>query len=400
MTLCSVALLLALHAADDAPWAPGGPSRPEDLVISLATIGPGDEVASMGGHSALAVVDLKLDQGRLYNFGVVDFSTDLMLRFVLGQLDFHADEAAIRQTYDAYRALNRDVRVQQLAFTPEQALAAANALATGVLPQNRTYRYQHFDDNCATRPRDVIDRALSGALSRATSGPARASLRDHARRYTQAFPVISVWLDLMQNDSIDRPITQRDEAFSPDELERQLDALVLDGHPFVKQRTTLFESTRPKTPLATPRWEVVLALLSLLFGGAAIALARNESPRARKLLGGLLAFIGVAWGTSGLLLFVLAFFTNQRVAHHNENLLFINPLTLALLPLGVLLFRGHPRAAPLLKWVTLLLAVGALLGVALKVLPAFDQQNANIIALVLPFSLACAVALRLRPASR
>src|SRR4051812_24633719 len=79
VTLCSATLFLALHAAAAPPWAPGGPSRGEDLVISLATIGPGDEVASMGGHAALAVVDTRLEQGRLYNFGVVEFSPDLML---------------------------------------------------------------------------------------------------------------------------------------------------------------------------------------------------------------------------------------------------------------------------------------------------------------------------------
>src|SRR5688572_27807989 len=75
LTLSSAALLLALHIGP-APWAPGGPSRAEDLVISLATIGPGDGVEAMGGHAALAIVDTRLEQGRLYNFGVVEFSPD------------------------------------------------------------------------------------------------------------------------------------------------------------------------------------------------------------------------------------------------------------------------------------------------------------------------------------
>ena len=399
--LCTAALLLALQADGPPPWSPGGPSRGEDLVISVATIGPGDGLAYMGGHSALAVVDKRLEQGRLYNFGVIEFSPDLMMSFVLGKLDFHADEASIIATYDAYRALDRDVRVQVLDLTPAQALHAANALAVGVLPQNRTYRYHHFDDNCATRPRDIVDRALGGALSRDNTGPARMSLRDHARRYTQVRPILSVWLDYMQNDSVDRPITRRDEAFLPDELERQLDALVVDGKPVVKQRSTIYRSQNdPPTPNEVPRWTAWFAIGSLLAGAAVVALRRSRKPWARKTLGGLLALVGLVFGTSGLLLFVLGTFTEHLITHRNENLFFANPVTLALLPLGLMLFKDHRAAPSALKWVTLALAVSSVLGVALKVLPMLDQQNWNIIALTVPFTVATALAFAMRSPGR
>lgn len=394
--LCSAALLLALHA-DGPPWAPGGPSRGEDLVISLATIGPGDGLAYMGGHSALAVVDTRLEQGRLYNFGVIEFSPDLMVNLVLGRLDFHADEASIVATYDAYRALDRDVRVQVLDLTPQQALHAANALAVGVLPANRTYRYHHFDDNCSTRPRDIIDRALDGALSRDTTGPARMSLRDHARRCTRVRPVLSLWLDYMQNDSVDRPIIRRDEAFLPDELEKQLDALVVDGKPVVKQRTTIYQSkNNPPAPPDVPSWTAWLAFVSLVAGAVVLALRLSPKPWARKALGGLLALVGLVWGACGLLLLVLGTFTEHLIMHRNENLFFINPVTLVLLPLGLMLFKDHRAAASSLRWVTLALAASSVLGVALKVLPMFDQQNWNIIALAVPFTIATAAAFRMR----
>ncbi len=379
------------------PWAPGGASRPEDLAITLATMGPGDGVAYMGGHSALGVIDTKRMEGRLYNFGVVEFSPDLMWNFVLGRLDFYADEAAIESTYDVYRALDRDVRVQVLNLSPEQSLKLANALAVGVLPENRTFRYHHFDDNCSTRPRDLIDRAFGGALSRDNQGPARMSLREHSRRYTRVFPFLSVWLDYMQNDSVDRPIKRYDEAFLPDELERQLDNLVVDGQSAVKKKTTLYQSkTNPPPPNDSPRWSAWLACFSLLAGAAVLVLSRSRKAAARKALGVFFALVGLVWGGSGLLLFMLGFFTEHLITHGNENLLFASPLTLLLLPLGVLLYRNHPRALKGLEWVTLALAGLALIGVAAKVLPRFDQQNGNVIALVLPLSLACAVAFRLR----
>lgn len=392
MSPCAAVLLSVLHAGL-APWAEGGPSRGEDLVVSLAIFGPGDDVSAMGGHVALAVVDTRLEQGRLYNFGVVEFSPDLMLSFVLGKLDFHADEASILGTYQQYQALDRDVRVLVLNLPPPRALEAARALATGVLPENRTYRYHHFDDNCATRPRDILDRALGGALARAGAGPARMSLRDHARRYTRVRPLLSVWLDYMQNDSVDRPVRVYDEAFLPDELERQLEALVVDGQPVVKQRSVLYTSqANPPAPPETPRWGPWLLLGSLLCGAAVLALSRRTAAWARKARGAWLAGVGVGLGTSGLLLFVLGTFTEHLITHHNENLFYVSPLTLALLPVGLMTFRGHPRAAPAAKWVTAALAAVALVGLALKLWPAFDQQNWNIIALTVPATLLTALA--------
>ncbi|MBL8954271.1 MAG: DUF4105 domain-containing protein [Myxococcaceae bacterium] len=396
--LCAAAVLLVLQQPWPAPpWVAGGTSRAEDLAITLATLGPGDGVAYMGGHSALGVIDTKLMEGRLYNFGVVEFSPDLMLSFVLGRLDFYADEAAIEQTYDVYRSMDRDVRVQVLNLSPAQALKLANALATGVLPENRTFRYHHFDDNCSTRPRDLIDRVLGGALSRANGAPARMSLREHSRRYTYIFPFLSVWLDYLQNDSVDRKITRYDEGFLPDELERQLDELTVDGQPVVKQKTVLYTSkSNAVRPRESPQWAGWLGVISALAGAAVLLLSRSRKPSARKTLGLVFVVVGLVWGGSGLLLFMLGYFTEHLITHGNENLFFASPLTLALLPLGVMLFRGHPRAVAGLKWVTLGLAALALVGVAVKLLPAFDQANGNVIALALPLTLASAIAFTVR----
>jgi hypothetical protein len=162
-------VLLALPPA--AAWAPGGRSQPEDLVITVTTFGPTAEIPSLWGHTALVVVDKKLELGRLYNYGAFDFSPAFPVRFLAGRLEFHVEEAGIMGVYADAREQDRSITAQELNLTPEQALRIANALAVNVLPENSRYLYHHFDDNCSTRPRDLIDRALDGALSRATSGP-------------------------------------------------------------------------------------------------------------------------------------------------------------------------------------------------------------------------------------
>lgn len=393
MSLPLAALLLSLQISP-APWSSGGPSRPEDLVISVVTFGPGSDLPSWWGHTALVVEDRGMQQSRLYNYGMFDFSTGFVHKFVQGRLEFWVGEASVRGTYEMYKELDRDVRIQQLDLTPAQAQQAAQALAANVLPQNREYLYHHYNDNCSTRPRDIIDLALGGELKRVTSQKSRMSLREHTRRYSQVFPPMSLVLDYLQNDELDRPITQQEESFLPDELERQLDLLKVDGHPVVKQKIIAYQSKgRPAVPEVPPNWVPWLALISILSGAFVVALRRKLPARgARIALGLFLTFEGLVWGSLGVFLFIVGAWTNHQVAHRNENLFLVNPITFALVILGPMLVKGSPRALEGLKWVSLALAATAVLGVGLKVLPMFDQQNWNLICLVLPLSLATAFA--------
>ncbi len=388
MTVPLAALCGALLSISQAPWAPGGTSRAEDLVVSVVTFGPGDDLPSWWGHTALVIEDRRLQHARLYNYGMFDFSTGFVHKFVQGRLEFWVGEASVIGTYDLYKSLDRDVRIQVLDLNPEQALLAAQLLANNVRPENREYLYHHYNDNCSTRPRDIIDLAVAGALKRATSVKSRMSLREHTRRYSEVFPPMSLVLDYLQNDELDRPITQQEESFLPDELERQLDALTVEGRPVVKEKLFHYRSVgRKPVPEKPPYWNVWLALGSLLCGGLVFFLSRRvEKKAARVLLGLFLTFEGLVWGSLGVFLFVVGLWTNHQVAHRNENLFLINPITFAWLFLGPMLMKGSKRAPAGAKWASAALAVTALLGVAAKALPMFDQQNWNLICMVLPLS--------------
>jgi hypothetical protein len=55
-----------------------------------------------------------------------------------------------------------------------------------------------------------------------------------------------------------------------------------------------------------------------------------------------------------------------------------------------MLMWGAKRAKPLLKWTWTVLAATSVLGVLVKVLPVFNQDNWNLIALALPVNVAFA----------
>ena len=112
-----------------------------------------------------------------------------------------------------YRRFDRDVRLQELDLEPSEALQIAKRLGTHVLPENMMYRYHHYNDNCSTRPRDIIDEAIGGQLKAATSGPSRMTLRDHTLRYSRVSPLMSLVLDYLQADSLDKPIIAQKDAY-------------------------------------------------------------------------------------------------------------------------------------------------------------------------------------------
>jgi hypothetical protein len=93
----------------------------------------------------------------------------------------------------------------------------------------------------------------------------------------------------------------------------------------------------------------------------------------------------------------MSFFTNHDYTYNNINLLFVNPLLLAAVPLGILYafpsdpFRGNFRLF-LLKILWSYVAVGGILSMAIRIMPRFWQRNEPTLALVLPFAAALSFA--------
>lgn len=398
--ILSLALAVALSATTNPPWMTGE-SRPEDLSISVVTFSPGDSLVEWWGHTSFVIEDRRLNKGLLYNFGMFGPRTpgdDLgfVKEFIGGRLIFWVDDESTNWTFSFYKTqLKRDVRIQELDLDPAEALQIAQALGTHVLPENKYYRYHHYDDNCSTRPRDIIDAAVGGQLKAATSGPSRMTLRQHTLRYSMVNPPMSWVLDFLQADRLDKPITGLQDAYLPDELEKQLQALQVkraDGsvRPLVRKQWVWFDSGRARPPEQAPNWIPYWLLLGLALAAVGHGLGhwgRDGQRLPRVLLGLYTMLLGLLFGVLGSALAFLMSFTDHDVTFGNENVFQANPLTLSLLVAGFLLARGSPRALRFNQRAWFVLAVVSLLGVVIKVLPAADQANGNILAVMVPLHL-------------
>ena len=265
-----------------APW--DRTLRDEDLQIKLVTFGVGDAIHEYWGHNALLVEDASRGVSSLYNFGMFAFGSDMLAQYLQGQLEFWVAATPAQPTFEYYAAANRSVRVRELDLPPARRRYLAERLAWYARPENRTYRYHHYLDNCSTKLRDLIDEAIGGQLESLHGNPARLTYRGHTRRYTEHDPLVHFLLVLWMNDSMERPIESYAEAFLPDELERIVDGTQYrndDGREvaLVKAAYTVFEARRPPTPVAPSRqWPGLLAL-GLALAGLAWLLGRSSRER-------------------------------------------------------------------------------------------------------------------------
>lgn len=383
--LASLMLLAVPATASPPPWA-HGQSRGEDLQIHVVTFGSGDDIAEWFGHAAVVVEDTARREARLYNYGEYAFDPGLALRYLQGHLTFHVGERPFERTVLLYIGKNRDVRLQTLALSPTQKRALATLLTDNVKPENRQYLYDHYSDNCTTRIRDLLDTVTGGALRRQTS-PGLLTLREHTASLTAVSPVLSVLIDVLLNDEVDRPITTWEETFLPREFERFLDGVVLHDEvgrprPLVSARRVLHTSGRP--PLPEPPSAVMLVTLGASIGLGLVVLVTLAGRHRRRVYGVVVAIVGLVIGLPGTVLTLMATATDHHVTFQNENLLVLNPLALLLVPGGPALWSSSTRAAKVVRVIVTVMAVGGIVAVVGKVLPGFDQQNGPVLALVLP----------------
>lgn len=377
--------------------------------VHVLTFGPGDHPFFKFGHNAIWVEPVT-GGGAVYNFGTFAFdSPSLIPKFIQGRFYYWLSVAGISDTLWGYTSANRTVESQELNLSDEEALDLQHRLELNARPENREYLYDYFSDNCSTRVRDAVDAALGGAVKRSLQGkPALQTFRQHALRLTEGIWWEYIALHFALSGRTDFSATRWQESFVPQVFQSAIREVTLEHNgvavPLVKSEKALYAAPGREPPAASPpaRNKLFLGagLLCALLLYVCARLAVN-SAFFRVLLGMQLMVGGIVVGFVGAFLLFVWFGTNHTSSQANENILQAPLWLLAFAVVGVGVARGKARAYRhayfLLKWAM----YASLLGLVLKLLPWFSQDNLPFILFFLPIWIAGTVGLKeLRSAQR
>ena len=291
--------------------------------VDLYTMGRGDDLFSKFGHAALCVSGGGAPaEGVCYNYGTSDFSRPIGLGWevVRGRSQFWVSVSDLETMIASFEIEDRTIYRQSLPLTEKQAVSLARALERDALPENRAYVYNHFLENCSTRPRDHIDEATGGLLRRVRL-PDIGTYRDYAAEgLSRASPLLVPASDFLVGRWVDRPIDSFAAMFIPDVM-RDGVAKALGASPQI-----VYERSGPAFP------SPVKPVRAAFFGGSIfVALTFLVSllfgPRVRRFfrkLGGTLL------GSLGALLLVAALVSVLPELRRNELLLVFFPLDFVL----------------------------------------------------------------------
>lgn len=393
--------------ADTSPVAPPvapAPTGPgSELSVTLITYGVGEQVWERFGHNALWIHDAKLGTDVAYNWGLFDFEQPgFFRRFLTGDTKYWMAGEDAYTMVAAYHDIGRPITLQKLNLTPSQALALRDFVERNAREENKYYRYDYFRDNCSTRLRDAIDRALGGALRAATDTmQTPVSYRSESLRLTEGDDPVQTGIDVALGRPADAPLTAWQSFFIPMRLR---DGVRIVKVPSARGGTVpLVADEQTMTPpsgaarVLEARAATSHTARNLMAGAAvaAILLLLRLLMRGQRWAGWLLALLGIVWslvcGALGVVLLLAWLATRHVFWAWNENLLLLSPLSLLLIvftPAALLAGRAVRRAR-----VVAGIVVGmGLAALALSMTPG-GQSNLEIVALILPVHVALAFAL-------
>lgn len=306
-----------------------GKSIAPSAKISILTCGPGDELYSTFGHSAIRIWDPVSKTDYVYNYGTFDFNDpNFYLNFTKGKPLFKLNKEEFSRFLYEYQYFKRWVKEQVLDLSYDQKLKLYNYLENNALPENRYYKYDYLYDNCATKIIEVLQSALGDDIVfKKDHLKEHYTFRELMRQKMQVNSWSAFGIDLALGSKIDKKATSLQHTFIPDYVQAQIENSTINGKPLViSNREILKQSKRVASInfLGTPLFWSCFFLLLVVF----ITFCDQKNAFWSKWLDSILFSMT---GISGIVLLLLWFATDHTASAYNYNLLWVFPLNIVML---------------------------------------------------------------------
>ena len=317
-------------------------SNMDDVEVSLLTCGPGNEVYSLFGHTAIRVCLPSRGMDIVVNYGMFSFKQKYFIpRFVLGLTDYQMGITTFDDFKAEYEYEQRWVFEQILNLTSKEKSALLQAIDRNYKPENVTYRYNFFYNNCTTKARDLIAANIDGKIKYNSATSEYPSFRElcHSKTFNNRWSQFGN--DLLLGIQADLPTNISEQQFLPENLEHDFSLATIETNTDEANNATIGANNASPRKLVSHEEYIIPKYVA-----ASAAPDSLPSPRALAIVIAII-IIGVSlieyfwsknlWltdailmpaiGLAGMILFVMIFSKHPTV-NINFQILIFNPIAL------------------------------------------------------------------------
>jgi len=304
----------------------------QDTTIYLITCSPGTETYSIYGHSAVRVIINHSNTDVVFNWGVFDFSTHhFVWKFAKGRLDYLLDATEFNKFVPEYIYEKRSLFSQKINLDSNEKKVFLFLIQENLLPKNRAYRYDFFYDDCSTRIRDLLEKAVGKRLSYPPDEKeAIRTFRELVGEYQRPYPWLKMGVDLIMGTEGEKKADYRNRMFLPLYLQKNLSKSMISHDrrlvPLLASPETILSFEEPKVKsrfYTTPLFVFTLLLILII---ALSTLIRKKI---------IMRIIDIAiyslFSVVAILMIFFNFFTDHIQMKMNLNTIWFNPIILVCL---------------------------------------------------------------------
>jgi Domain of unknown function (DUF4105) len=260
MILVTLLLSLVLHLE-----VPPEPTKPDAWIM---VVDPGTDLFTRFGHSAF----LLRYPGRgatIYDFGNFDFDNKFMVNFLKGTAYYYLARKDIYMFMEPYENENREIRGHLLDLSTEKVNELRDILNSIYNSEERHYKYDHFNNNCATQMLHILSRLFKGEIENSLEKIPIVPWRENLVRVLGNTSPLYWGLRLGLSSELDSKRNAWNGSFLPLLLEKSIMAVSVSETPFGQKKpliikTIVFSNGIKHNDSNSPGFGVYVFLIFLL----------------------------------------------------------------------------------------------------------------------------------------
>ncbi len=295
--------------------------------ISVLTCGPGEELYSLFGHTAIRVIDSTDHLDVVFNWGGFTFDQPYFyLKFLRGQLLYYSSADYYPDFMQEYIEDKRNVYEQVLnidSAARQKIIAAINFNMQG---DNRFYKYDFLLDNCTTRVKNIVLQNIAGAAITNKVVPEKTTSRDLIHYYLDrgGEPWIKLGMDILLGERVDRNVSNDEAMFMPEFFMKGLADAKQDNKPIAGKATVLFNGNAAQNASGNFLPLIILSIIAI----TVFFISKSKARWAQTFTSILDSLLFYITGLIGILILFMWFFTDHTVCQDNFNLAWALPFNL------------------------------------------------------------------------